>query len=316
MSTARAAVLWDWLLPPHLESAHPEPLRVQMAHLLETSDGLARRGRDDSTRQAAVLGAGDLREAVFVVARAAALGEGAPEHADLVAFVHRRLHDGRPPDIDDGVVIAAMRGSPPAYFDALSNEALVLARESLESTARWLRESLDVRSTAYLRGARMGRIAALALGIVALIVEILAARLALDDVALHKPVSGNGLRGEAGEGLVDGIKDGVVGVQTETTDRPWVQIDLGAVFDVRRVVVYNRGDRNLNDGLPYDLETSEDATTYTPISHRGEAFGDGSLGAPPWTSKTKIHARYVRLRAHSYIALSEVEVFGRPYKSP
>jgi hypothetical protein len=307
-------MLQEWLLPARLESVHPEPLRTRMEWLVRAAVIRARRGLDDSTRDAAVLGAGDLREALVLVARAARLGEVGTENADVPSYVQRLLETrGAPPGLDSAAVLAALRATAPEYFDGLSNEALCLVRDSLERTVRWLREGLDVRSTVYLRAARIGRIAALTLGAVLILGKLVTAKLAMPNVALYKAVSGSALIGPgSGQGLVDGIKDGTLGVQTAVSEHPWVEIDLGAVFTIRRIVVYNRGDHNLNDGLPYDLEASEDGHQFRPVSHRAEPFGDGSFGAPPWTAKTNLRARYVRLKAHSYVALSEVEVFGRP----
>lgn len=274
----------------------------------------ARRGRDDSTREAAVLGAGDLREALVLVARAARLGEAGHENVDVPSYVERLFEKrGAPAVVDSSAVVAALRATAPEYFDGLSNEALCVVRDSLERTVRWLREGLDVRSTVHLRAARIGRIVALALGAVLILGKVVAAKLATPNVALHKAVFGSAFVGPgSGQGLVDGIKEGTLGIQTAVSEHPWVEIDLGAVFTVRRIVVYNRGDHNLNDGLPYDLEVSEDGHEFQSVSHRADPFGDGSFGAPPWTAKTKLRARYVRLKAHSYVALSEVEVFGRP----
>jgi hypothetical protein len=207
-----------------------------------------------------------------------------------------------------------MRAASPIWFDDLSPEERSRLRNELGHAATWLRQRLDVRSTVYLRGSRLGRIGAVSVAVAFVSYKVLSSALALPNIALHKPVTASGLaQGHASaDGLVDGVKDGVIGVQTTAQEQPWVQIDLGGIHMIKRVVVYNRGDGNLNDGLPYTLDVSEDGADYKPQWIREKPFGDGSFLSPPWAAGVGVRGRFVRLRAQRYIALSEVEVFGKP----
>jgi len=65
----------------------------------------------------------------------------------------------------------------------------------------------------------------------------------------------------------------------------------------------------LNDGLPYFIDLSSDGEAWREVAKRDAPFGDGGLMSEPWSASVRDHARYVRIRATWYLALSEVEVF-------
>ncbi len=309
MNFVRGEQFLNWLWPRGLESTYPEEVRARVERLVRVASLRARRGMDDTRRDAAILGAVDLRQALVLSIRAHGVAEGDGDRADSAARFAELFDRYGPAGIDRPTVVAALGATSPLYFEDLRPDALAVHRGALAKAGAWLRACLDTRSAAYLRGSRLGRILAAGLVIAFLGCKV-SARFGPVDVALGKPVSASGFVGGSGRGLVDGIKDGSVGVQTTVSEHPWVQIDLTRTYDIRRIVIYNRGDRNLDDGLPYDLEVSDDQRDYRLVAHRDEAFGDGSLGAPSWTVKARLRARYVRLRALHYIALSEVEVLA------
>jgi F5/8 type C domain-containing protein len=312
MTGPRIAVLREWIRPEHVASPYSETRRARIERLVSAATIRARSGRDDSTRAAAICGASALREAVVLLVRATGLAETGKESDDHAACLQAIFARHQPVDLDRALALGALRATAPLYFDELSTEELCRVREALECAVEWLHSRLDVRTTTHLRGARLGRVGGVALGVIFIAYKVLSALLGPVNVALHKRVAASSLLGlPSGEGLVDGIKDGVIGVQTGPDGHPWVQIDLSLVCKIERIVVYNRGDHNLNDSLPYDLEVSEDGREYKSVEHRVLPFGDGTLGAPPWSAKTSVRARFVRLRAQPYIALSEVEVFGK-----
>jgi hypothetical protein len=113
-----------------------------------------------------------------------------------------------------------------------------------------------------------------------------------------------------GHELVDGDVGPSYGVHTNTEESPRVTIDLLRIYKITSILVHNRGDGWYDDCLPLIVELSADGTNYFPIGRRELHFER----EPPWVIDGGNHrARYVRLRGarRSYIALSEVEVFGR-----
>jgi hypothetical protein len=132
------------------------------------------------------------------------------------------------------------------------------------------------------------------------------------NVALNKPVTPSSYKHNPPDGheLVDGNVVSSFGIHTNTEDSPHVTIDLLATYTITTVKVYNRGDGWFDDCLPLVVELSADGQNYFPIGRREVHFDQ----VPPWVVDAQNHrARYVRLRVDrkSYLALSEVEVFGK-----
>jgi hypothetical protein len=111
-------------------------------------------------------------------------------------------------------------------------------------------------------------------------------------------------------GLVDGKMAPNVGFHTDISQKDaWGIIDLEHATAIRQIVVYNRSDQNLDDGLPVALDVSTDGVTFHEVARRTDHFGDGSFLAPPWSVRVRDYGRYVRVRSKRYLALNEVEVF-------
>ena len=84
----------------------------------------------------------------------------------------------------------------------------------------------------------------------------------------------------------------------------------GRRYRITKVKIYNRGDGYFDDGLPMTLEFSENGTDFVEIDKRTKSFGQWV----PWTADgDKKPARYVRIHGNrgSYVALNEIEVFGK-----
>jgi hypothetical protein len=93
-------------------------------------------------------------------------------------------------------------------------------------------------------------------------------------------------------------------------ESPNVVIDLLDTYRIQRVKVHNRLDGWYDDCLPLVVELSTDGKTYADLARRDDHFDSD----PPWIVEAGGQpARYVRVRVarKSYLALSEVEVFGR-----
>jgi hypothetical protein len=131
------------------------------------------------------------------------------------------------------------------------------------------------------------------------------------NVALRHPVTASGLdpRSPDPAALVDGEPFGAFGVRTALDRSPWVMVDLGSVYAIDEVVVYHRGDGNVDDGLPLVVEASLDAQAFSALGRRAERF---TQDEPFRLDAHRARGRYVRVRLDrpGYLALTEIEVHG------
>ena len=208
---------------------------------------------------------------------------------------------------------AALSSSDPLYLDRLPIQEVESTRAGLERLAGFLRHRLEARSLVYLRAARWGRLAACCLLAMYVSYRAVTAAVAPWNIARNKPVTVSTYRINPPDGheLVDGSFPLSYGVQTDREPSPHVDIDLQAVYRIQSIKVYNRGDGWQDEGLPIAVELSIDGNYYY-LAGRRETHFDRE---PPWVVRVgKLPARYVRIRgerAGSYLALSQVEVFGK-----
>lgn len=214
---------------------------------------------------------------------------------------------------DEARVRAALASSDPLHLDRLSLEETERTRWALDRAASMLRRRVEARSLTNIRGTRWGRLAALTLLLGYVAADRVQAHFLPINVALHKPVSQSSVAAVPADGqdIVDGDTGSSFGVHTQLEDSPHVVIDLLGTYFVDRIKVHNRVDGWFDDCLPLVVELSVDGRAYREVARRDTHFGGNS----PWV--ITLHggaARYVRLRVarRSYLALSEVEVFGRP----
>jgi hypothetical protein len=197
------------------------------------------------------------------------------------------------------------------YFDSLAPTELARILDQLRLRARAGARALE--PAAWWRDWRALRSVAVVVVVVAVCLGLASFRpFAARDRALGKKVTASGvLAGHDLGKLVDGERGeyDTVDAVTSTGSDPWMMVDLGSVVRIRRIVVCNRGDRDMDAGLPYALDVSEDGSSFREITKRTQHFGDGTWLSPPWTVKLDTRARYVRVRAHDYVALSELEVY-------
>jgi hypothetical protein len=256
-----------------------------------------------------------LRDAIALLTRAASVGRN--EHGpsvDVVAALRELWADsGRVVRDEDAIGIGdALEAIDPLYFDAMDDMRLTALREVLEQEAFWLRSQLDLRTPTYRAGARVGRIAGVAIAGLWLLYAGFHAAFPPHNLALNKPVRASSHQPGTPDpsGLVDGKMAPNVGFHTDISQKDaWGIIDLEHATAIRQIVVYNRSDQNLDDGLPVALDVSTDGVTFHEVARRTDHFGDGSFLAPPWSVRVRDYGRYVRVRSKRYLALNEVEVF-------
>jgi hypothetical protein len=309
-----------WLLPGRTAPEYTRAQRALVAQYVTAATIRTRMARDVASSEAPVVSAILFREAVILLLRAAlAARDPATDGPKLTgldattALPELRRTMMRDVGDDDRRVDEAIRPRDPLYLDSLDEIELRRVCEALTRETEWLESQIDLRSSSHVTGTKVGR-----LGAVVLVVGYLgywAATSAFPprNLALGKPVRLSSQEPGTPDpaGLVDGVKGHTYGGHTQVAQRPgWAVVDLGREVDLKRIVVYNRGDTNLNDGLPYSIDLSSDGTQFNENVARREApFGDGSFLSPPWMAAIHARARYVRVRATWYLALSEVEVF-------
>jgi hypothetical protein len=215
---------------------------------------------------------------------------------------------------DDARVRAALSSRDPLYFDSLSAEDAERARWALDRAVTLVRRRVEGRSLAYVRGARWGRLAAALLIIGYAVFAITRAVVLPKNIALGKPVhpSSRKLTPPDGHELVDGDIGTSYGIHTNIEDSPNVVIDLQAKYWIDSVRVYNRVDGWYDDSLPLVVELSQDGTKWDEIGRREQHFD----ASPPWVVDGRGKpAWFVRVRVarKSYLAISEVEVFGKKF---
>ncbi|HLK36044.1 MAG TPA: hypothetical protein VKU41_04780 [Polyangiaceae bacterium] len=216
---------------------------------------------------------------------------------------------------DDERVRDALATSDSLYFDRLSLEDAARTRRALERAGAMLGRRVETRSLGHLRAARWGRRAGAAVLVLYGLFAVVRYAVSPKNVALGKPVHPSSLHVNPPDGheLVDGEIGTSFGVHTRKEDNANVVIDLENDYVIATVKVHNRVDGWFDDCLPLVVETSEDGTHFDQLARREEHFD----GDPPWVIEAHGRVgRYVRLRVarFGYVALSEVEIFGKKVK--
>jgi hypothetical protein len=258
-----------------------------------------------------------LREALCAALRARAASRDASltrdglADLDLVAELSGFADEGRPSAFALEPTRDLLASRDPLLFDVLNEAKLEEARANLDRAVSVVRRQVDARAPAQLRLARFIRLGAVAAALLCVIGLVIWKVLSPPNLALGMPVQSSSLHSESrsAEGLVNGKIERTWGVHTGREESPWVAIDLGVARQLGSVRVHNRGDGWFDDCLPLVVELSLDGVHYTEIGRRAKRFEQDS----PWRVKANGQAaRYVRVRVAraSYLALSEVEVFG------
>jgi hypothetical protein len=204
-------------------------------------------------------------------------------------------------------------GADPMAIDRLPPNEAVERAKSIHAVVGWLRELTEWRTVGQIKVQRYLRVALLVCVVVGTPAWGLNAALTPKNIALHKPTSQSSSFPGAScppGGLTDGVTSGAYGVHTNKEENPWVQVDLGDLYRIDTVKVYNRGDGWFDEGLPMTLELSENGTDFVEAETRSKSFGDWV----PWTAHVgKKKARFVRVRGKkgAYVTLGEIEVFGK-----
>ena len=203
--------------------------------------------------------------------------------------------------------------SDPLALDRLPPAEARAKIRSIRFIVLWLRELNEPRTLRQIKIQRVVRVFVTSVVVIGGLIWGLMALFKPVNIALHKPVSVSSLHPSAASppsGLTDGETSGSYGVHTNKEESPWVQVDLGDVYRLSKIKIYNRGDGWFDDGLPMTLTISENGTNWTEIDKRTKSFGQWM----PWVvDAAKRRARYIRVEGNhgAFVALSELEAFGK-----
>ncbi|HEV3189013.1 MAG TPA: discoidin domain-containing protein [Polyangiaceae bacterium] len=250
----------------------------------------------------------------LLVSKDAQVDPGAVPHAAVVEKLDAVLAaEGLavPPEL--ARVKAVLSSSDLLELDRLSIDEADQAAEELESATRWLARLVDPRSPREFRSVRAFRVAVGAICVLGLLAFLGNRAFAPKNLAKGKPATSSDgtMFSTAPAGAVDGEKNGTYGFHSAIEDSPWLSIDLGKNYEIRRIKVFGRGDGYNDQSIPLALEASDDGSSYRQVAVRNDPFSE----ADPWEIEPPppFAARFVRLRTlrRSYLVLGEVEVYKR-----
>jgi hypothetical protein len=197
-------------------------------------------------------------------------------------------------------------------LDGMARRKVADRRAAVENFAHWLRGQIEPRTLRRIWVAsvvRLGVALALACGLLAWGID---ASFRPKNVALHKPVMMSSKHPGTPDaaGATDGKVVAPFQAHTAIEADPWIAVDLGAVFKISKVKVYNRTDCLFGGAVPLTLEFSTDGIRFHSVDQRTTAFS----GTWPWVYRPQdAPARFVRIHGHpgGYVVVTEIEVYGR-----
>ena len=207
---------------------------------------------------------------------------------------------------------ALLASNDPLVLDRLYGRDAVLGAQAMDETVSWLHDTIEPRTVVEIRRSRLVRLVLLGLAGIGLLVWLGVAIFSPTNIALHKRtiVSTNHPKSTAPEGgLTDGSNGDAYGVHTALEDNPWVRVDLGDVYQLKKIKIFNRTDCCFDEHLPLTLEISENEVDFAELDRRTTSFSQWS----PWVfSPEGKRARYIQVRGAKgkFVVLSELEAYG------
>ncbi len=202
----------------------------------------------------------------------------------------------------------ALTASGPLALDGIAPAKLASLRQDTGDLHTWLDDEVDDHTPARLSITRALRLAGLVLVTVLLGLVAVRALLAPANRALHKPVTASSRFPDTPDpsGLTDGDQTSL-GVHTTVEQGAWVAVDLGLVYKVRKIKIYNRTDCCPDEVLPLIVEASVPSDPAPFVAQRNTHFNvwEIDVGGHP-ASMIKVKA----VKNPGYVALAELEVVG------
>jgi hypothetical protein len=325
-AVVRRLARWRWIEAFLLREAarvaasYPPARQGQLRSLVQAGE-LRSRAADELIDDFAVAALALYREAA-VLYMAALLSAAGLVAANETLLPERVVHHfasletrATPPcsDADFRAFLLLVADPDPLLIDRTTRFERAARIGRTREMVHWLRTLLEPRSLMHVRALRVVRIALASFLVVGSLFWGIRELRKPKNIALHAPVTTSSVHPHATSsayGLTDGVTAGSYGVHTNTEEKPWVQIDLGDVYRIDTVKIYNRGDGWFDAGMPMTLLFSEDGTEFASVDTRAESFDQWA----PWVFEAgKKRARYVRVNGArgTIVALNEIEVFGK-----
>lgn len=135
------------------------------------------------------------------------------------------------------------------------------------------------------------------------------------NIAFNKTASQSSVspwsRQDDAKGALIGDPDRMFGFHTAEEDSPWWEVDLGQIYAVQSIILYNRRDGFIEKARTVSVEVSTDNENWTLI-HSGLVYFGHGPDLPPFTLPLagRFSVRHVRLRLHekNFFHLWKVEV--------
>ncbi len=231
---------------------------------------------------------------------------------EALASLARRAAIGAPPREVEAARQILVAAREPLIFDESPPEQLLAQRATMKEAVAWLGGLVEMRPLRRIRVERIVRVSMLVAVAVAFLALVVSNLWQSTNIALHRPVTISARQPDStapddNSGLVDGRIESTYGIHTKVGGG-WVMVDLQDVYRLSKIEIFNRADGWVDGGLPLRLELSENGREWKEVERRTSAF----TAAKPWVFQAEgARARFVRVASDKYVALTELEVFGR-----
>jgi hypothetical protein len=229
----------------------------------------------------------------------------------LAGLARRAAIAAPPPEVEAARKILDAAHEP-LVFDESAPEQLLAQWTTIRRAVAWLRALVEPRTLRRIRVERTLRIAIPGAVVVAALAFVVWNLGAPPNLALHRPVSisaryPGSLAPADNSGLVNGRIESAYGIHTKLGGG-WVMVDLQEIYQLSKIKIFNRADGWFDAVLPLRLELSEDSLKWKEVGRRTTTF----TASTPWVFEAQgARARFVRLTSDNYVALTEIEIFGK-----
>lgn len=255
----------------------------------------------------------DALRAALAAHRAAAGEEAEPGRPATVDAITAVLGEDAAKELGVARAVEALEGpgDHPLALDDRDPQELSEARAAVEDVTTAVVSKLEVRTPKELKFVRGARWAAAALALYLVCRTLFGLLFAPTDIARDKLVTVSSLHplSPPVQALVDG-KKASLGAHTTVENEPWIQVDLGGRYALKRVHVQNRTDGYYDETLPWVLEIADGDGPFVPVSTLSTSIGDGAWDVDcGGQAATRIRVRSPRT---GYLALGELSAYGAP----